>query len=182
MKSLNNRKMQILFSYALILSVLLSGCAVQYAQVPPALIPGEVALLHPGSTWVGMMNALNGAPGTLRLMKEGQLVLAWHVPGLGSAYAYISEASRMGMQNFLWQWGGKGQIVTTCDWTCLQDTLLNNGWKVIPAGGVPAAFAAELSAACAGFIMVSAGLPNVIMLPMGLFDAPLNMQPVSLQN
>mgnify|MGYP007071605175 CR=1 FL=1 len=183
MKSLNSRQMQIVFSWALILSVLLSSCAaVQTAGVPPQLVQGEVMLLHPGSTWWGMMQALEGAAGTLRMMKDGQLVLGWVQPGLGSAYAYISEPTRMGMQNFLWQWGGKAQIVTGCDWQCLQSTLQSVGWKLVPAGAVPTEFMVELASAAAGFILVSTGLPNVIMLPAGLFDAPLNMKPPSVMN
>lgn len=168
--------------------MLLSGCGtIGFAPttgVPSSVLTGDLRLVHPGGTFTGIYNAVQGKVDTIRFAKDGQYLLGWIMKDQGAAYAVI-EKSVMGLQNFFWSWGGKGMLMNTLTWEEFQRELINAGWTKITSSELSPEFVRQVVAVQTGLTTVastitaiSRGLPNIIILPVGLFDQPLGM-PIS---
>jgi hypothetical protein len=170
------------FSLALILSVLLSGCMafeVNYAipQAAPVVEAGEVISLYPGTTIQGIANALKGLPGTQIWAKNGQFVFAWVMQGQG--WGVVGAIPSGNAQLGVIPKGMAGNLINAESYsnqlvTCLKE----HGWVKVAPAAVPLAFRTAVlqvvASAAEKAAFMSTSLANFLIIPVipGMLTPP----------
>ncbi len=153
----------IIFRMALIISLLLSGCAV--AQ--PIQSVGFYSTLQ------GMISAAQGAPGSFIYSDGNNYLLAWQ---MGQQYGFVVLNSSGDPVNALATLIGNGQKVNAFTMSDLIKCISASGWRMILPQDLPAAFTDSLlSTAAASIASGSRALTSFIILPAGsLPQGPYN--------
>jgi hypothetical protein len=143
------RKLFPLFSYVVVLCMLLNACA----AAQPGVMP-----LGAGETLAGLRSAMAGQPGTFIMQRGDLILLAW--PNWSSYSFAIMDIS--GRANDL-----AGLSLNTFSFSEMIKSLEGGGWKYISPGAVPAALAQALGAYTIELVMAGVqSLPTVMLVPV----------------
>lgn len=141
-----------LLSMALLLSLLLSGCAA--AQV------GSGAALGAGETIDGMRSVLSGTPGTFVMQGRDAFLLAWP-RGSNYAFTVIGNGSLPAFNS---------TRANPLALTRLVHDLEGAGWKLTTPAALPAFMAEALQAYTIEAVMAGTQtLPTILVIPV-IFD------------
>lgn len=137
------------------------GCATAGPPIPPV---GMIYEIHPGSTMLGISQAIFGKPGTVILMHpEGKIALAgWSFPGGGYGMACL-EGPCSNPQGLIRWLGGKGMLVKVEDFSSLVKFLRERGWQVI--GGSAARTQAAAAVVQSWMAQAATIMPTILVLP-----------------
>lgn len=153
-----NTNLSKLFSIALILSLILSGCAAVSTGSGAAMNP-QVVLLGAGETVQGLQRVMNGIPGTFVMIDATESVLMFAWPK-GENYAFCLL-------------GRDGSLLTanatrayTVQLALGMKSMIANGWRVIDRDQIPSFVGRQVAAAVALMASeASSMMPTIILLP-----------------
>jgi hypothetical protein len=132
-------KMNSVFSLALILSILLSGCAA--AQIDSAVSP-QLQPVGFYTTLVGIRSAVACAPGTFLMENKDVVMAAWPFGG-NYAFASFSKTGKP-IVDLMAEMGGNGQRTDVFTMSSLTRYLEDNGWRYITPDRLPLPLLATL--------------------------------------
>jgi len=165
------------FMYGLLMIAILVGCVGQPITVEqPARLIGDVLELHPGTTVLGIMKALESCQ-CGKMLSDGRNVLFYwwqQGQGYGMTGMKINAADPVGV----WRYAsnGKAMLTDSQSMAYLENGLREAGWKVVTKDQLPSDFVNMVRAIAAGATqLATAGVSwcSVILVPAGLFpDAP----------
>lgn len=163
MKTIHN--MNKVYSMALILSLFLSACAAANAVQPPAIAPGQVIPVYPGTVVWGIKQAMQGAPGSA-VMTDGQSLMVKWVNG---EYPGVTWWWCMGKSAEITRWGN---IANSTDFKSLEEILKEHGWKVLAAAEAKQILTTALT--MLGRAANSLPIPVFVVMPEGRHIIPQN--------
>lgn len=159
---MNAKYREHLLSIALLLTLLLGGCAP--ASAPMA--DGQILELGVQATARGLSAALSGAPGT-HMITDGKLVFALWPTGNLWAGACLNCAVKDPLGQWRYLTGGRGMAMTAQTASEMVRYLIDeHGWTSIPAAAARvaqpyAAIFAQMSTSLTGFMVFPVGVMPV---------------------
>ena len=126
---MNAKVLEHLLSVLLACAWLLSGCS-----GAPAIAPGDVLPLQPGTTLVNTFSALQGLNPFAKALTNGNgtYLLAWPGPGNGVWSAVCLNVScPHWMANFRSVSGTQGMVIRDTDISALVKAALASGWRYV---------------------------------------------------
>lgn len=166
-----NKKIEMLVTW-LLLAIFLTSCAV--APDHAVIADGMVEAIHYGTVVHGLKAVMAETPFTYIMAKKDLTMLIWSLRQNGWAFVVLS--TKNGIVNPIDTWeavtGGKGNLCNATTFRMLQDTLEQNGWKVITTATVAetirdgiAAMAVWGTRVMPTFLVFPAGIPLEDVLP-----------------
>lgn len=136
--------------------------------------PGGSTILEIGlgSTVYGVMRSLEGYPGTRILISpERDIVLFTWALEDGVAFVAMNAKKALPIQDFLERAGGRGNFTNIKTAQHLGKYLCDNGWKVVTAAELPAAFKVALSTSIKTALDAAQVWTTYIVVPAGAFES-----------
>lgn len=163
-----NKKIEMLFVWIVMLSMLLQGC------MPVAIGVGQVEALQPGTTlWIIQRN-IDEAWGTLRFQKDNILLLAAYMKSAEAwGYVFLNAAEKNILDSWAVTCGATGNVVGCATMGDLVTKATGEGFKWIQT--VPPALVTAFSDS-KSWLHVMSNVP-ILVLPGAFMDIPYEILP-----
>lgn len=128
---------------------------------------GAVAWPMPISdTLQGMRRAASGGPGTFAYMRESRVVLGWAAGQDKVAVILLDSTGKLLKIGEL----SNTKLLSLKSAAEFAQWAAGNGWKAVPASGLPVALVGAINQAGYLVALGSAGLPSVLLIPAAILE------------